>query len=148
MTFTGSQQGQAWSYADHTFKGSHNFAFQGHCFGKLHRIRRGPWGIQTWQINIIHNIGLYDPMVQIKKKNQQNHFMRKNWFKSLTLKCCTMTTHKFGGGPCTKVWAVPHRKAFEYIVGAKCIVSTSLLSYKQILLRICEVGMYTQGRWI
>lgn len=82
-------------------KGVTTLPFKDTVLGKLHRIRRGPWGIQTWQINTIHNIGLYGPVLQIKK--QQSHFMRKNWSKSLTLQCYTMTTHKFGGELCTKV---------------------------------------------
>lgn len=81
------------------FKGNHNFAFQGDSvLGKLHRMRRGPWGIKTWQIKTIHNTGLYDLVLQMKKDLPS---YKANWFKSLITQCDTMTMHMgffFGGG--------------------------------------------------
>lgn len=48
--FDGSYQYQDCFYADHTFKGNHNFACQEDCFGEITQNHRsGPWGIQTWQ---------------------------------------------------------------------------------------------------
>lgn len=105
-------------------------AFRGTVLGKLHRIRRGPWGIQIWQINIIHNTGFSDSVLQIKKtQTNQHHFMRKNWFKSLTLQCYTMTTQKFGGWLCTEVCICGEKLSCTpqkglWVHCAKCIVPT------------------------
>lgn len=68
MTFAGSQQGQASSDADHTFKGSHNFAFQGHCFGEIAQSQKKSLRNSNLANEYNSYTGLYDSVLQIKKK--------------------------------------------------------------------------------